>query len=70
MYFVNPSVTIPDVIPRHMELSKYVLVCRVSSWFLRVSNGTRVVAEDSHGVSAVGKDAKFDHELLQPQCLV
>src|SRR3954471_17587270 len=70
MYFVNPSVSIPDVIPRHMELPKYVLGCRVSSWLLRVSNGTRVVAEDSHEVSAPGKDAKLDHELLQPHRLI
>src|ERR1041384_7625582 len=68
MYLVNPSVSIPNVVSRHMELSENVLGCRVSSWLLRVSNGTRVVAEDSHGVSAARKDAKLDHELLQPQC--
>ena len=66
MYLVNPSASIPDVVSRHMELSENVLGCRVSSWLLHVSNGTRVVAEDTHGVSAAGKDTKLDHKLLQP----
>ena len=67
MYLGNPSVSIPNVVSRHMELSEDVLGYRVSSWFLRVSNGTRVVGEDSHGVGAAGKDTKLDHELLRPQ---
>src|SRR3954470_4559967 len=67
MHLVNPSVSVPDVVSCHMELSENVLGCRVSSWLLRVSNGTCVVVEDSHGVSAAGKDAKLDHELLQQQ---
>src|SRR3954469_25600780 len=70
MYLVNPSVSISDVVSCHMEFSDNVLGCRVSSWLLRVSNGTCVVAEDSHGVSAAGKDVKLDHELLQPQRLI
>src|ERR1043165_6214477 len=37
MYFVNPSVTIPDIIPRHMELLKYVLGCGVCSWFFALA---------------------------------
>src|SRR4051812_38426033 len=63
---VNPSMTILDVVLPQMELSENVLGCRVSSWFPRVSNGTHVVAEDSNGVNAAGKDTKIDHELLQP----
>src|SRR3954465_11152598 len=55
MYVVDPSVSIPDVVSRHMELSENVLGCRVSSWLLRVSNGTRVVAGDSHGAVQLGK---------------
>src|SRR3954462_13075901 len=51
MYLVNPNMTIPDVVLRHTELSENVLGCRVSSWFPHVSNGARVVAEDSHRVS-------------------
>src|SRR3954466_8709307 len=52
MYLVNPSMTIPDVVPHHMETSENMLGCRVGSWFPHVSNGTRVVAENANGVSA------------------
>ena len=70
MYLVNPTMAIPDVVSRHMELSENMLGCRVSSWFPRVSNGTCVVAEDGRGVNAAGKDTKLDPELLQPMRLI
>ena len=55
MYLVNPSVSIPDVVSRHMELSENVLGCRVSSWLLRVSNGTCCCRRFPRGSVQLGK---------------
>ena len=38
MYFANPSMTILDVVPRHMETSENMLGCRMSPWFPCISS--------------------------------
>src|ERR1044071_9633381 len=66
MYFANPSMTILDVVPRHMETPENMLGCRVSPRLPCVSNGTRIIAINANRVSTTWEYTKLDDELLQP----
>ena len=70
MYFANLSMTILDIVPRHMETSENVLGYRVSPWFPHVSNGACIIAINANRVTAAWEYSKFNHKLLQPMCFM
>ena len=63
MYFANLYVTFFDILPYNMITLKYVLGSRVRPWFLRIRNGSCVVALDAHRVLHAWKHTQFDDEL-------
>ena len=63
VYFANLYVSFPDILPYHMEASKYVLGSGVGPRFLSIRNRPCVVAIDVDGVLHARKHFEFDDEL-------
>ena len=64
MHFANLHIAFLYVLTYHVEASENVFSGGVSPWLLGVRNGTRIVAEEDHGVLHAREHSKFDDELL------
>ena len=70
MHFGNLHTASLYVLSYHMEASENVFGGEVRPWLLGVSNGTRIVAEEDHGVLRAWEHSKFDDELPQPHSFI
>ena len=50
MHFANLYISFMLVLSYHMEVSENVFGGGVRPWLLGVGNGTRIIAEEDHGV--------------------
>ena len=63
MHFANLHIASLYVLTYHMKASENVFGGGVRPWLLGVSNGTRIVAVEYHGVLRVWEHSKFNDEL-------